>query len=330
MERIFISTLVKGIARATCANGAWQVESLLQDQQVNCLAADPHNPTSVYAGTQGNGIFYSDNAGKTWQSNGLAGRIVKALAVSPTEPGVIYAGTKPALVYKSTNSGATWHELESFRRIPWRWLWLSPAEKPFTCYVQALAVSPTNPNHIVAGIEAGAVVMTKDGGLTWSRHTHRALRDCHSIIFHASNGSFLYEGGGTGGGAAFSADGGYNWHKLRRGLDRHYGWAVAVDPAQPKVWYVSLSPGPSKAHTEGKAEAFIFRRENNAWRKLAGGLPQPLDHMPYALLTDPNSPGHIYAGLSNGDIWQSLDHGDNWHKLNLNMGGIHRTLIAVP
>jgi hypothetical protein len=328
-ERVFISTIGKGIARATCTDNHWQVESLLRDYEVVCLAADPLNPGRVYAGTQGNGVLRSDDAGATWQPCGLAGQIVKAVTASPTQPGVLYAGTKPALMFRSNDSGDTWRELESFRRIPWRWLWFSPAEKPFTAYVQAIALSPTDPAHVVVGIEAGAVVMSKDGGETWSRHCRGALRDCHSLIFHARDGSRLYEGGGSGGGAAFSVDGGHNWHKPKDGLDRHYGWAVAADPARPDIWYASLSPGPFKAHNDGKAEAYIFRREGQDWRKLAGGLPQPLDNMPYALLTDPNVPGQLYAGLSNGDIWGSTDHGDNWRQLPLSLCRIQRVLIIL-
>jgi hypothetical protein len=51
--------------------------------------------------------------------------------------------------------------------------------------------------------------------------------------------------------------------------------------------------------------------------------------MAYALLTDPAAPGHLYAGLSNGDVWGSTDHGDTWRKLSFNLGGIHRTLIML-
>src|SRR3712207_8165439 len=46
---------------------------------------------------------------------------------------------------------------------------------------------------------------------------------------------------------------------FRSGLDRHYGWACAADPAQPNVWYISVSPGAMKAHSENNAQAAIFR-----------------------------------------------------------------------
>jgi hypothetical protein len=342
VSKIFISTSGEGrdgrggIARAAMADtGAWEVTWLLADLDVRCLAVDPLHRGRIYAGTQGQGqdagVLRSDDAGKTWRPSGLEGRVAKALAVSPTQPGVVFAGTKPVCLFKSEDGGVTWRELISFRRIPWRWLWLSPAEKPFIGYVQGIALSPTDSGRIAVGIEAGATVLSRDGGKSWTRHRKGALRDCHTLTFHATRGEWLYEGGGTvrGGGNAFSRDGGRTWSSPKEGLDRHYGWAVAADPERPEVWYLSASPGAFKAHSENDAQAYIFRNDGARWRRLSGGLPQPLSYMPYALLTDNAAPGHVYAGLSNGDVWHSADRGDRWQQLPFSLGGIHRALVML-
>ena len=329
MNRTFISTSGSRLARAECAaNGQWSVEFLLEGTNVRCLAADPHNRNVVYAGTQGNGMLCSEDRGKTWQPSGMEGHLVKAIAVSPAEPGLIVAGTKPPGLFVSQDGGQNWSELVSFRKMR-RWFWFSPAERPFTAYIQGIALSPTDPKVIVAGIEAGAVVRSTDGGKTWQDHRKGALRDCHSIRFHTTNGDWVYEGGGTGAGAAFSRDGGNTWTQMRQGLDRHYGWATAADPARHDIWYVSLSPGPMKAHSADNAQAYIFRSMGGAWEKLTGGLPQPLDYMPYALLTDRDAPGHLYAGLSNGDIWHTMDYGDHWQQLPVNMGTVWTAMIML-
>jgi photosystem II stability/assembly factor-like uncharacterized protein len=331
---VFIATTGQGIARAERGgNGAWPVERLLTDQDVRCLALNPLAPDVVYAGTQGNGVLRSNDRGRTWQATGLAGQMVKSvasLAVSRAEPGTVYAGTKPPLLFVSRNGGGSWTELTAFRRIRWRWLWRSPAEPPFTAYVQAIALSPSDPDVIVVGIEAGATVRSGDGGRTWSGHRQGALRDCHSLTFHATNGDWVYAGGGSGAGASVSQSAGDVWVQERKGMDRRYGWACAADPANPEVWYVSAAPSAGKAHGGGSAEAHIFRSGGHTpWEKLSGGLPQPLAHMPYALLTDIAAPGHVYAGLSNGDVWHSADHGNAWRQLPLNLGGIHRTLVML-
>jgi photosystem II stability/assembly factor-like uncharacterized protein len=331
LANIFISTTRSGVVRAhEGAKGNWKVEALLSGVDVRCLAGDPRRRGVVYAGTQGQGVYRSTDFGRTWTPSGLPGKIVKAIAVSPTQSNTLFAGTKPALLYVSRDGGETWREIRAFRRIPWRWLWLSPAEKPHIGYLQAIALSPTDPKVIMVGIEAGAVVRSADGGRTWSRHLSRALRDCHTLTFHAVDPNWVYEGGGTGGGAAFSRDAGLTWAKHRAGLDRSYGWSVAADPARPDIWYASLSPGPFKAHTPGNAEAYIFRSTGGGqWEKLAGGLPQPLNHMPYALLTDPEAPGHLYAGLANGDVWHTGDHGETWKRLPFNLTGINTSLAML-
>ncbi|MEK7326927.1 MAG: hypothetical protein AAB217_16915 [Chloroflexota bacterium] len=333
--RTFLATNSHGLARAFCVNEAWRVEHLLSDQSLLCLAADPLNANVAYAGTRGNGVLRSTDGGQTWEAAGLQGHIVKALAVSRLQPNTVYAGTKPPALFVSHNGGA-WKEIESFQRVR-SWWWRSPAESDLGAYIQGIALSPTDPNVIVVGIEAGAVVRTADGGQTWEGHRPGSLRDCHTITFHATNGDWVYEAGGTGAGAACSRDGGHTWHQPKAGLDRHYGWAVAADPARPEVWYVSASQMFAKsqffvpaAHVDGEANAYIFRSAGGAaWQRLGGGLPQPLNYMAYALITDPHAPGHLYAGLSNGDVWHSTDHGDSWVQLPFNLGGIHRTLIML-
>ena len=329
-ERVYMSTTGSGVARASCLGaGKHEIETLLSEVEVKCLSADRLERVRVYAGTRGEGVLRSDDRGKTWRPAGLAGRVVTAVSTSPSQQDVVYAGTKPAHLFVSRNAGATWHELPAFRRIPGRRLWFSPAEKPFIGYVQAIALSPQDPNRIVVGIESGATVMSSDGGETWSRHLRGSLRDCHGLVFHPVDGDWVYEAGGTGGGATFSRDAGSTWVQAGRDLDRHYGWAVAGDPDRPSTWYVSVSPSPCKAHGGQSAEAYVCKYDGAAWQRLAGGLPQPLAHMPYAIVADPDIPGDLCVGLSNGDLWHSCDHGENWEKLPVELPGIRRSLVIL-
>lgn len=327
---VFLATTGDGVAIASRGtDGHWSVDYALDGQDARCLATDPNHPGVVYAGTQGNGVWRSVDGGQIWPPTGLAGKIVKALAVSRTEQGTLFAGTKPALIFVSRDGGARWEEISSFRRIPFRRFWRSPAERPFTAYVQAIALSPTDSGVVVVGIEAGATVISADGGQTWSGHRPGALRDCHSLAFHTVSGDWVYSAGGTGGGAAVSRDAGRTWVHRGAGLDRHYGWACAADPARPETWYVSVSRSPLHAHSDDNAEAAIFRSTDGAWRRLEGGLPQPLDSMPYSLLTDPEAPEHVFAGLANGQVWHGTDHGDNWERLPFSFGAIHRALLRL-
>lgn len=328
---VFIATTGGGLGRAARgADGAWTVASLLPEVNFRSLAADPHHPGVIFAGTQGRGLWRSIDRGATWQPFALDDRTIKSVAVSPAMPGLIIVGTKPPHILISRDNGETWQALEAFHRIRSRRLWFSPAELPGTAYVQGIALSPTDPNVIIVGIEAGATVASFDQGQTWTDHIGGSIRDCHSLTFHATDGDWVYEGGGSGAGAAFSQDGGRTWRQVPSGLDRHYGWSVAADPAQPDLWYASVSPGPRKAHRAGHAEAHIYRtRGSEPWEKLSGGLPDPLMDMPYGLLTDLYAPGHVYAGLHSGDVWFSADYGDRWEKLPARLPTVERALLAL-
>jgi hypothetical protein len=332
---ILLATNGRGVTRAEGSpRDAWDVTTTLEGTRVTCLAVDPRREGVVFAGTHEEGVLRSEDAGRTWRPAGMAGRVVKSLAVDPASVGTLYAGTKPASVFVTTDDGESWEELEAFARVR-RWFWMSPAEPPdFRPYVQGLSVSPTDSAVIVAGIEFGAVVRSEDGGATWRGHLRGADRDCHSLTFHGSDGHWVYEAGG--GGPAYSRDGGRTWRHTVEGLQGRYCWAVAADPERPEVWYVSAAPFMAfphvtrtpVAHYDGIAHAAIYRSSGGApWERLAGGLPQPLDHMPYGLVTHPEMPGHLYAGMANGDVWRSRDHGEGWERLPFSMGRISRCLV---
>jgi photosystem II stability/assembly factor-like uncharacterized protein len=325
---IILATPGHGIARAERrADDDWQVTRLVEDQKVYCLAAAPDGQTS-YAGSQ-QGMLRSTDRGCTWQALTGAPADVKALDVSRHDPNTIYAGVRPAGVYVSRDGGETWQESEGFKRIPNRWWWLSPAEPPDRRpYVFAITESPTEPGVVLAGVEFGAVVRSEDGGLTWSRHRRGALRDCHSLKFHHSNGAWAYQAGGSGGGAAVSRDGGRTFEQLGRGLAKRYGIVCGADPAQPEVWYVCTGPSPFAAFGKNST-AYLYRSDGGAGWQPIGWSDHPLKQTPTALVTQPGAPGHVWAGLHGGEVMHSSNYGDTWEKLPLNLGGIWFGMLVL-
>lgn len=326
----FLAVSGTGIHRADRNDdGVWHVETHLADQGITCLAADPSRPHLILAGSR-NGILRSEDGGKQWMESGMAGHIVKSVAVSPLDSNRVYAGTKPAHLFRSDDGGRSWRELEGFRKIPNRWWWFSPAEPPdFRPYVMSIAPSPTERDVVLAGIELGAVVRSTDGGETWSRHRTGALRDNHSLKFHATDGSRLYQAGGTGAGAALSRDKGITFSQSKQGLAAPYGIVCAADPADPDCWYVCVAPGPFNAFGD-KPTVYLYRSMNgNGWEPI-GWQPHPLPATPTTLVTIPGEPGMLIAGLQTGEIWCSSDYGTQWVQYPFTLPGIWFTLLVVP
>ncbi len=321
----FVAVTRTGLAHvAQGVDGAWAIEALMDGVEVRGLAVDPLSPGVVYAGTSDRGLFRSTDGGRTWGFAGLQGLTIRSVAVSPARSGMVVVGTKPPGLLVSFDNGATWRELPAFRRSR-KWWWFTPAE-PGAPYVQALALSPADPDVMLAGIELGGVLRSDDGGSTWSNHRKGAMLDCHTLQFHAQDERWVYQGGGSGGGAAVSQDAGRTWAQPRRGLATHYGWAVAADAVHPEVWYVTVAANPLKAHGGGPAMACIYRAAAGAsWERIAG----PLDGMPYALITHAALPGYLIAGLSNGRIMLSANQGDTWEMLPFELGSLARNLVMV-
>lgn len=328
-DPIFLASYDKGITRASrVAGGDWRVQHLATEHKVTRLAAAANNADTVFAATR-DGVLRSDDRGLSWQAAGMAGQIVKSLAASPHDADVLYAGTKPALVFTSHDGGRSWQELESFRRIPNRWWWFSPAEPPdMRAYVMDIALSPDDPDVLLAGVELGAVVRSEDGGRTWTRHRSGALRDCHSLKFHASDGAWAYEAGGTGGGASFSRDGGRTFQKAKDGLAKNYGIVCGADGQDPRTWYVCVAPGPGNAFGDSP-EIYLYRSRNGGGWEPIGWQAHPLPTAPTALVSVPDVPGALYAGLKNGDVWRTTDYGETWQQLPFNLKGIWFSLLVI-
>ena len=305
MARLYAAT-GDAIARLEEKGGGWTAELSLGGSGAQCLAVDPADPDTLYAGLREGGVRMTRDGGRTWLDCRLPEPGVFSLAVSAAD-GAVYAGTEPSRLFRSNDRGESWRELEALLELPSRPTWRFPP-RPWTSHVRWIAPSPHDAELILVGIELGGLMRSADGGETWQDHRPGAQPDVHSLAWHPRARSRAYEAGG--GGAAYSEDAGETWRRADDGRDRHYTWSVAVDPEDPELWYVSASTGPFAAHGRGDPQACIYRRRaDEPWLELADGLPEPLPAMPYALVA---ADGRLFAGLANGEIWESGDRGDTW------------------
>jgi photosystem II stability/assembly factor-like uncharacterized protein len=314
-----------GIVRLDEAGDGWTVERFLDGSGTQCLAVDPRDPDTVFAGLRERGVRRTQDGGRSWTDCALPESGVFSMAVSAAD-GAVYAGTEPSRLFRSDDCGETWRELEALLELPSRPTWSFPP-RPWTSHVRWIAPSPHDADLLLVGIELGGLMRSTDGGATWQDHRPGAQPDVHSLAWHPSEPVRAYEAGG--GGSAFTEDAGETWQPADEGRDRNYTWSVAVDPDDPELWYVSASTGPFAAHGGGDPQARIYRRRTgDEWRALAGGLPEPLPAMPYALVA---ADGRLFAGLADGQIWESGDRGDSWRASAVEgdpITGLHALVYA--
>ncbi len=286
-----------------------RVRLTMEERGARCLAIDPEDPNTVYAGTSDEGLFKSSDGGRSWDRlTGVTHHRVTAVAVSPVD-GSLYAGTEPSSLFVSRDGGESWRELEGLKNLPSAPTWRFPP-RPWTSHVRALALSYTDPDLVVAGIELGGVMRSRDGGESWQDQRPGAYADCHALATHAAAPEVLYQA--AGGGFAESDNFGESWAASDEGIKHRYVWGLTVDREDPALLYVSAAAGPGWAHGSGFSDAAIYRRRD------AGRWEPVLEHLaefPYALAADPEAPGALYAGFGDGRILHSQDTGGTWEEV---------------
>ena len=189
------------------------------DGEIDAVVIDPSDPQLVYiAGTtDGTDAFVAESAdgGATWTSadSGLstppgASRVFVALALAPSNPQTLYASvgsrTQPVALERSTDGGGSWSTLTAAPDYTGdAYSFGGNASGEQGDYDNALAVDPTNPDHILAGGEG--LVETTDGGATWSNvnggpfngPVNRIHTDQHALAFGPDGRVWIGNDGGV-------------------------------------------------------------------------------------------------------------------------------------
>src|SRR5262245_52327010 len=98
MPRLYAAT-GDAVARLDGSSSGWTVELSLEGTGAQCLALDPRDPDTLYAGLRGGGVVRTSDGARTWADCGLPADDVFSIAVSPVD-GTVYAGTEPSALYR--------------------------------------------------------------------------------------------------------------------------------------------------------------------------------------------------------------------------------------
>jgi photosystem II stability/assembly factor-like uncharacterized protein len=311
--RAFVCSRDDVVTRVDWDAESIEAEPVLEGVPVRCVAA---NGNRVIVGTQGDGVFLSSDSGRRWEHMELPERDVFSVAIGPAD-GTLYVGTEPSRLFV-LRDGAGWTELKALQDIPSREHWSFPP-RPWTHHVRWIAPDPDRRERLLVAIELGGVMLSDDGGESFSDHRPGAKRDAHAIALHPLAEGRAYQAAGDG--AAWSADGGRSWSALDAGRELGYCWALAADPDDAERWYVSAACGPREAHSGQRAHGLLYRWDGDAWRE----LPVPGESMPYALAV---AVGGLVCGMADGRLLHSPDRGESWRELAVTAAIVAMALAA--
>ena len=324
MTKLYIA-LEQALAVVDQCGEEWKAEIQLVGKRAQCVAVDLQRPEYIYCGTFGEGLWRSRDAGRSWERVGEneIQKQVTAVAVSLTEHkgdvGVVYAGTEPSALYRSEDGGTSWREMETLRQLPSAPTWSFPP-RPYTSHIRWITPDPLVKGRLFAAVEAGALLRSLDGGVTWEDRRPDGPFDTHTLAMSRLAPDRLYSAAGDGfmrpgNGFVQSDDGGLNWQRFGDGLQHHYLWSLAIDPADASTLVISAAPGPREAHNPPHALSALYRRKGDEpWQSLQAGLP-PQQGMLASVLATSEAEPHVFYAANNQGIFRSHDAGLTWAQL---------------
>src|SRR6266542_2298441 len=194
-SRMYIGT-DKGVVTLQSKDGyAWETESQgLQSWSVPSVTYIPSEPNKVLAGTRGDGVWLSEDAGQSWTKPSYGRRgpgKVRCVAVDPKNPQRIYAGCEPIDIFVSEDQGKSWERIDSVWDDPF----VATVTYPVAVvepHVRDISIDPNDPNTIYAALQVGYILKSTDAGRTWKLLNKNVDCDVHTIVIDPANTENIY------------------------------------------------------------------------------------------------------------------------------------------
>ena len=279
-----------GLFKSDDGGETWNATTLTL--ATSSLVIDPSDSSILFAGTEYDGVWKSENSAGDWNPAGLSEYIyIDALAINPSVPAALFAGTLGKGIFRSENGGDTWQATNTGLT---------------NTVVQALAVHPTRPGVLYAGVAYGGVFNSRDSGISWTP-TGLTDTDIRALAIDPSNPITIYAG--TYSGVLKSSNSGDDW--LQTSLTGIFVPALAVDPVG--IIYA------------GKWGGGVVKSLNTGKTWVSTGLSTG---QMTTLAIDPLDPNTIYAGAING-VFKSTNGGTDWPAFNTGLTNTNVHALAV-
>jgi photosystem II stability/assembly factor-like uncharacterized protein len=333
----YIGLPAAGVWKTTSAGETWYpiFDSVKDVSSVGGIEVAPSDPNVIYVGTgdivtgggisEGNGVYKSTDAGKTWRHLGLdATKQIPTILVDPKDPNIVLIGaqgdihvkSKSRGVFRSTDGGATWTQTLFVDDSTGLQKLARAFDVPSVIFATSIAHYTPSPAPQLAGGPGGGrggaatgptstkLFKSTDGGVTWKEIVGSGLPrltgKASVAVAMNTNAQRVFVIGDWG--LYRSDDGGSTWHQMAADDQRirngqgGYNCGVYVDTQNPDVVY-TVNTSSYKSTDGGKT--------------FTGFKGAPGGDDPQQWWFDPTNNQRILAGYDQGAI-VTLDGGATW------------------
>ncbi|MEM0155882.1 MAG: hypothetical protein QW597_04695 [Thermoplasmataceae archaeon] len=337
-------------------------DRFLADEDVNKVITDSSG--RMYAATLSEGVFTSEDSGKTWKpsSRGLNVRKVWSLAEDVHEKGVVYAGTQYGHLFRSDNAGRNWTEVVGLHEAPGRKEWgVDWGFGTTGLTIHTIISDPEKSKRIFIIASGKGIYRSDDAGNTWSilkeglkdscpvsnadlapgipneerkvkmkEHLESVHSCSHKIVISPNNHATIYQQNHCG--VYVSNDFGNTWTDISPGNDMRHGFPI--DAVHENVFVIPSGQGICDEHNsciQGQLSVYTTPDSGKQWKKETQGLP---GNVHTAVLRDSFShdslrvPG-VYFGTTTGEVYCSTDLGNSWRQVASGLGRIQGITALV-
>ena len=325
-----------GLFKTTDGGSTWTpvTDGQVGSASVGAVAMAPSDPDIVYIGMgevqlranvlQGDGVYRSDDAGKSWRHLGLADtHAIGRIRIHPTDPDRVYVaalghpfGPNPERgVFRTTNGGRTWEKV-LFRdeRTGAVDLVMDPSD-PDILYATLWQVY-RKPWRLWSGGEGSGIFKSADGGDTWSELTRNPglpdgmLGKITVTVSGADPNRVWANVEAERGGLYRSDDGGASWAFVNGHRDiwqrAFYFQRLEADPVDRNTLYILN---------------FRLMRSTDGGLTLESVPESHVDH--HDLWIDPTNPLRMINGNDGGGV-VTVNGGRTWTSMRYPTAQIYR------
>lgn len=287
-DLLFVGTK-NGVYMSKNSGDDWtRIESDSMPLDINSMAVDPRNSSTIYAGTTWR-PYKSTDSGKSW-------KLIKAGMIDDSDVFAITINSKDndhliasacSGIYESLNGGENWKKIQGIPSTSRR--------------TRDIVQHPSVPGTVYAATTQG-FWMSTNGGKSWIMTTSRTM-EVNSIAVHPDEPKRVFIGTNNFG-VLVSNDGGKNFVPTNDNFTSRFTYSVTPDATQPNRLYATTQ------NTSTSGGFFFSSNDGGATWVQGKGLDINRDAT-YSVLQDRVDPNKIYVATGSG-IFSSLDRGLSW------------------